>query len=51
MNFWQCFRETWHEGVALAAGYVVVAGWRALGLPSVEQAVVSTGRWLAAMLA
>ena len=27
------FRETWHEGVTLAAGHVVIRAWEVLGLP------------------
>lgn len=41
MNFLLHVRDNWHEGVALAAGYVVVAAWRALGLPSVEQMILA----------
>lgn len=54
MNFWTHFRETWHEGVTLAAGYVVVDGWHALGLPSGARMAVEAGRaarfWLAAVI-
>lgn len=59
MNFWLHVRENWHEGVIVACSHVIVAAWKAVGLPIATQCAVGlcrlayeTGRfWIAAMLA
>lgn len=43
-NFWEYFKETWHEGVSLAAGYVIVRAWEAVDLPSGTNMVLELGR-------
>jgi hypothetical protein len=42
--FGRHLRETWHEGVTLAAGYVVAAAWKAVGLPSVYKLAGGSAR-------
>jgi len=44
VTFWQYFKETWHEGVTLAAGYVVASAWKAVGLPSIYKLAGGTAR-------
>jgi hypothetical protein len=33
-------RGNWHEGVVIACGHVIVAAWKALGLPTAAQCAV-----------
>jgi hypothetical protein len=33
-------RANWHEGVVIACGHVIVAAWKALGLPTAAQCAV-----------
>jgi hypothetical protein len=53
VNFWRHFKDTWHEGVSLAAGYVIVRAWESVGLPSGTGMILEAGRvarfWLAMM--